>query len=111
MMESCDNCEKDNGTRCPRRMLGFVYPCCYHKPIVAIPEWYAEDITPYGRNLVEEGYDQAIEDAKCFLSKLEHLIFQDLKKQRFNPEPPKPDLSGISTDDLADELFRRGTAE
>jgi len=106
-------------------MMGITNP----ENIVGIPEWVARYTEfKYDVDAIrEEGYNQAMDDllkrwhkiplryltgADCML--FHTTLFQALhdgKKARFHPEPPKPDLSGISTDDLADELFRRGITE
>lgn len=101
MKESCYNC----GVM-PCALWGSVTKCMSYKKIVAIPEWYADVVKSYGTDLLEEGYQQAMDDiqdwytncrggipeVECannitrnFAYRLGEMLV-DKKKERFYPE-------------------------
>ena len=70
---------------------------------VAIPEWFCKPTKSYGKDPVEQGYNQAMKDVRDWWADNTHVqlgqtkfyvdlsdVLRDKKKSRFHPESSKP---------------------
>ena len=89
-IESCDNCAKKGYCSYLTDRYRVLPPpkCSRWKLIVAFPELVKRIANTINHETArEQGYEQAIEDAKCFCTASDYRLFLEMKKERFHPEP------------------------